>query len=72
MQSRVAELGFTHSCSLRFEICNFNAASLYDKLFRSRHAGSLSRKRTGSEPLMPNMIRKCPEAMPEMLYVNHV
>ena len=31
----------SHSCNVRFEICNFNAASLCDKLFRSRHARSL-------------------------------
>ncbi len=31
----------SHSCSVRFEICNFNAASLCERLFRSRQARSL-------------------------------
>src|SRR5207248_10902400 len=38
---RGAARSCSHSCSVRFEICNFNAASLCERLFRSRQARSL-------------------------------
>jgi len=38
---RGAARSCSHSCSVRLEICNFNAASLCERLFRSRHARSL-------------------------------
>jgi hypothetical protein len=49
---------YSHSCSVRFEICNFNAASLCERLFRSRQARNLRgnapaanlRTRSGSAP----------------------
>jgi hypothetical protein len=51
-----------HSCSVRFEICNFNAASLCDKIIPFAPRSQSSRKRAGCEPLMPNVSRKCPES----------
>ena len=38
---RGADRPCSHYCSVRFEICNFNAASLCEKSFRSRHARNL-------------------------------
>src|SRR5207253_4786560 len=39
-QTRVAQLDLV-ACSVRFEICNFRAASLCERLFRARQARSL-------------------------------
>src|SRR5690349_1239031 len=41
VKPRGAALPCSHFCSVRFEICNFNAASLCEKLLRSRNARSL-------------------------------
>ena len=51
----------SHSCSVRFEICNFNAASLCDKLFRSRHARSLR----GNAPAANLSCRTCSGSVPK-------
>jgi len=53
----------SHSCSVRFEICNFNAASFCERLFRSRHARSLR----GNAPAANLWCRTCSGSVPKAI-----
>src|SRR3954469_25892010 len=67
-KARGAARSCSHSCSVRLEIRNFEAAWLLRQIIPL----TVSWERTRCEPLMPIVISLCPESEPEMLYVNHV
>src|ERR1044072_9399206 len=52
----------SHSCSVRFEICNFKAASLCERFIPLTPGSQSSWKRTSREPLMSKVMGKRPEA----------
>ena len=63
---------YSRSCTVRFAICHFKAASLCETSFRSLRL-AVAVEGTGCEPLALNPIgERLGKPSLEMLYVNHV